>query len=289
MTAPMYLDAPSLVYRAFFALPKTIKDPSGNPVNAVRGFMEMATRLVIDHRPDDIVAVFDDNYRPAFRVEAYPGYKADRPDDPPELPRQFSVLTEVLDAAGMIRAGSSGLEADDAIASLVEGVKGEDRAVVVTGDRDLTSLVRDPHVRLLFTVRGVSNLEIYDEQAVRERYGVSPSSYVDFAILRGDPSDGLPGVTGIGPKRAAALIAEHGSLDGILGHLDTLPSGAARSFREASDYLDAMRTVVPPVRDAPVHLTEAHEPDDDALAELAERHNLGSSAPRLAQALRGER
>src|SRR5688572_28720887 len=115
-----YLDAPSLVYRAFFSLPTTVTDPRGRPVNAVRGFMEMTTRIVIDHRPTEIVAVFDADYRPRFRVEAFPGYKADRPEDPPELPAQFAVIAEVLDAVGIPRAEAEGLEADDALATLVK-------------------------------------------------------------------------------------------------------------------------------------------------------------------------
>lgn len=285
----LLLDAPSLIYRAFFALPTTIAAPDGQPVNAVRGFMEMATRLLIDRRPAGMVAVFDNDWRPRFRVDAYPGYKADRPDEPEELGPQFDILARVLDAAGLVRAEADGLEADDVIATLVERKAPDERSVVVTGDRDLICLVRDPDVAMLFTVRGVSQLREFDEAAVVEDYGIRPQLYLDFAMMRGDPSDGLPGVVGVGPKKAAALLAEHGTLDGVLDHLDELSPKLSASFAEARDYLQAMRTVVPLVTDAHVEMTQGGEPDEDELRDLAERYNLGSSAVRLAQALRGER
>lgn len=282
------IDAPSLVYRAFFSYPTTVTDARGNPVNAVRGFMEMITHLISDRRPDHLINVFDSNFRPDFRVAAYPGYKAQRPEDPPELPRQFHVIAEVLDAAGMIRAESDGLEADDAIATLVETA---DRfpITVVTGDRDLLALVRDPDVKVLFPLKGLKEVTEFTEHDVEEKYKVPPRLYPEFATLRGDSSDGLPGVQGIGPKRAAALLAEHGSIEGILSHLDKLPPKQAEAFESGRDYLSAMKTVVALVTDAPITATELHPPDEELLAELAEVHNLGSSAARLLQALKGER
>jgi len=282
------IDAPSLVYRAFFSYPTTVTDARGNPVNAVRGFMEMITHLISDRRPDHLVDVFDSNFRPDFRVAAYPGYKAQRPEDPPELPRQFHVIAEVLDAAGMIRAESDGLEADDAIATLVESAK-RFPITVVTGDRDLLALVRDPDVKVLFPLKGLKEVTEFTESDVEEKYKVSPRLYPEFATLRGDSSDGLPGVQGIGPKRAALLLAEHGSIDGILDNLDKLPPKQAEAFESARDYLVAMKTVVALVKDAPITATEPHPPDEELLKELAEVHNLGSSASRLLQALRGDR
>src|SRR5688500_16529125 len=148
MGTTFYPDAPSRFYPAFFSPPTTLTGPDGRPVNAVRGFMEMTTRIVIDHRPDEIVAVFDAEWRPAFRVEAYPGYKAERPDDPPELPAQFEVIAEVLDAVGIPRAEAAGLEADDALATLVKDAGPGDTAVVVSGDRDMLALVRNGAVRV---------------------------------------------------------------------------------------------------------------------------------------------
>lgn len=289
ITERIYLDAPSLVYRAFFSWPKTLTASSGQAVNAVRGFTEMVTYLVVNRRPAQTVAVFDADWRPAFRVAAYPGYKAERPEDPPELPPQFDILAEVLDAAGMARAESPDLEADDAIATLVEKVPGGERAVVVTGDRDLLGLVRDPDVGLLFTIKGTRVLKEFDEAAVERDYGIPPRLYGDFATLRGDPSDGLPGVSGIGPKRASALLAQHGSIEGILDHLDELPARQAEAFALAQDYLHTMKTVVPMVRDAPVEMTAPHEPDEARLQQLSKTYNLGSSPLRLGQALAGQR
>lgn len=288
MTETYILDAPSLVYRAFFSYPTTVTDDRGNPVNAVRGFMEMLTRLISDRRPGELFCVFDSNFRPDFRVAAYPGYKAQRPEDPSELPRQFHVIAEVLDAAGIVRAESEGLEADDAIATMVA----RDRTgavVIVTGDRDLLALVKDPEVRVLFPLKGLKEVTEFKEADVLAKYGVGPVSYPEFAILRGDPSDGLPGVQGIGPKRAAALLSEHGTIGSILTRLDTLPPKQAEAFESARGYLDAMKTVVGLVSDADVWSTESHPPDEALLKELTDVHNLGSSATRLVQALKGER
>jgi 5'-3' exonuclease len=284
-----YLDAPSLIYRAYFALPTTITSPDGMAVNAVRGFMEMVKTLITDHRPQRIIATFDNDYRPSFRVEAYPPFKAHRPDDPVDLPPQFPVLKEVLDAAGIERVEAPGLEADDALATLVEDVPIDERSVVVTGDRDLLALIRDPHVAVLFTVKGVSQLREFDEAEVEYTYGIPPRLYGEFATLRGDPSDGLPGVPGIGPQRAAALLNRYGSIDGILDHLVELSPKMAESFENSRDYLVAMRTVVPLVTDASLERTQPADPDDGSLTALAEKYGLGSSAVRLAQALRGER
>jgi 5'-3' exonuclease len=288
VTETYILDAPSLVYRAFFSYPTTVTDDRGNPVNAVRGFMEMLTRLISDRRPGKLQCVFDSNFRPDFRVAAYPGYKAQRPDDPPELPRQFHIIAEVLDAAGIVRAESEGLEADDAIATMVAR-DSTGAVVIVTGDRDLLALVKDPEVRVLFPLKGLKEVTEFKENDVLAKYGVGPRSYPEFAILRGDPSDGLPGVQGIGPKRAAALLTEHGTIEAVLTRLDTLPPKQAEAFESARDYLEAMKTVVGLVSDADVWSTESHPPDEALLKELTDVHNLGSSATRLVQALKGER
>jgi len=281
----LLLDAPSLVYRAFFALPTTVTDPQGRPVNAVRGFLDMTARLATDHPGSQIVAVFDADWRPKFRVDAYPGYKAERPEDPPELPPQFDVIADVLDAAGVKRIEAPGLEADDAIATLVARLDDGSRASVVTGDRDLLALVEDPRVDLLFPVKGLSAPTRFDEAAVEDKYGVRPSLYPAFATLRGDSSDGLPGVAGIGPVRAAKLLREWGSIDGIMGHLETLPPKQAEAFAAASEYLEAMKTVVRLVTDAELEATAGGEPDEARVRALADEHGLGSSATRFLRAL----
>ena len=283
--ARLLLDAPSLVYRAFFALPTTVTDPQGRPVNAVRGFLDMTARLVTDHRGAEVVAVFDADWRPKVRVDAYPGYKAQRPDDPPELPPQFDVIAEVLDAAGVKRAEAPGLEADDAIATLVARLEDGARASVVTGDRDLLALVKDPQVDVLFPVKGLSDPTRFDEAAVEAKYGVRPSLYPAFATLRGDSSDGLPGVAGIGPVRAVKLLNEWGSIGGILDHLEALPPKQAEAFAQARGYLEAMKTVVALVSDAELEQTQGGARDEKRVRALAEEHGLGSSSARFLRAL----
>jgi 5'-3' exonuclease len=280
----LYLDGPSLVFRAFFAMPKSVTDSESRPVNAVRGFMDMIARLLTDRRPSELVAVFGID-RPDFRVSDYPAYKAHRPDDPAELPFQFGLIDTVLAAAGLRRAEAAGYEADDAIATLCENVPSGDRYLIVTGDRDLLSLVRDPDVGVLFTVRGVSDLQSFDEATVREKYGVPPALYQEFAMLRGDPSDGLPGVAGIGPVRAAALLDRWGSIDAVLENAGELPNRQQAALEAARDYLAAIRPVVSLRTDAPVEITARHEPNEDELSDLADKHNLGGSAARLLSAL----
>lgn len=280
----LYLDAPSLAYRAFFGVPRTITNDAGQPVNAVRGYLDMLATLYATRGRADIVSVFDRDWRPQFRVDAYAGFKKERPDEPPELTWQFGLLKEVLDSLGLVRVESPSLEADDAIATLVAPVMGEERAVVVTGDRDLLCLVRDPHVRLLFTVKGVRELKEFDEAEVENTYGIPPRLYVEFAMMRGDPSDGLPGVPGIGPKTAVKLLKQHGSLDAILQNLDSLPPRQANAFESSRDYLEAMRVVVPPVTDASIERTDPKQPDEEKLSALARTHNLDGPIKRFLEA-----
>ncbi|MDP9224459.1 MAG: 5'-3' exonuclease [Actinomycetota bacterium] len=290
MTLRLLVDGPSLIYRAFFAVPKTITDPSGRPVNAVRGFLDMLGQLIADHHPDQIIAVIDADWRPAFRVAAYPGFKANRPEEPQELTPQLGWIDEALDAAGISRAEAAGLEADDVIATLCSSTIDEDRDAIVTGDRDLLCLVRDPNVRLLFTIKGVRQLKVFDEQEVASSYGIPPRAYSDFATLRGDPSDELPGVRGIGPKMAADLLSRFGSLDELMRNLDAVPAHLRARLSASGPYLEAMKIVVPLVADADVVVTESHAPELDRLAVMGKEHNLTGAISRLVTALRpGER
>lgn len=284
MAPTLLLDSPSLLYRAFFALPATIRDPQGQSVNAVRGYLDMVSNIMRDRLPAQVVHVFDADWRPAFRVAAYAGYKADRRPDPPELPPQLPILLEVLEAAQMPVASAPGYEADDAIGTLAARATADHPVEVVSGDRDLLQLVRDPAVAVLYIVKGVRDLHRYDEAAVAERYGVPPRLYADFATLRGDPSDGLPGVSGVGAKTAATLLSRHGSLDALLDARDLTPR-LRDALRAQAGYLQAMRTVVPVVCDAPVTVTEAGAPDHQRLAELSQRHALRGSVERLEAAL----
>jgi 5'-3' exonuclease len=286
MAHTLLLDTSSLTYRAYFALPSSITDPDGRPVNAVRGVLDMHARLQADHRPDEIVHVFDADWRPAPRVEAYAGYKSERPEEPPELTEQFALLAGVLDAFGLARAEAPGWEADDAIGTLCAAVQPGDRVDIVTGDRDLLQLVRDgaSPVRVLYTVKGVRELATFDERAVREKYGVPPQRYVDFAILRGDPSDGLPGVKGVGEKTARDLVRSYDTLEAMLadrlGHSPSL----ARRLDVAAPYIEAMRLVVPVRRDVEIAWTRAHR-DETALAELARARGIEGPVQRLRETL----
>lgn len=282
----LLLDSPSLVYRAFFALPRSIRDPSGQSVNAAHGYLDMVSRLLVDRRPRGVTHTFDADWRPRWRVDAYPGYKAKRAEDPPELPGQFPVIRSVLDAAGMPVAEVAGTEADDVIGTLASNAGPGERVAIVTGDRDLFQLVRDPVVLVLFPRRGTSDLVRMDEAGIEAKCGVPPSRYVDFAILRGDPSDGLPGVAGVGEKTAARLVREFPTLDALVAARDRLPPRLAAALESAGQYLEAMRVVVPVATKLDVEPTAPAEPDLERLDALAERHGLRGPVRRLLLAMR---
>jgi 5'-3' exonuclease len=289
----LLLDASSLMYRAFFALPDSIRDGEGRPINAVHGYLDMTARLIRAREPGEVVHCYDDDWRPAPRVAAYDGYKATRAVDPENLPEQFEMLGEVLDALGMPQVSAPGWEAEDAIGVLCVRAGRRDRLEIVTGDRDLIQLVRDPTVRVLFTRRGVSELDVLDEAAVLEKHGVPPNRYAEFATLRGDPSDELPGVRGVGEKTARQLIAAYPSLSALIEDaradrrtgalLKRSPSLRAR-IREAAPYLETMREVVPIRTD--LELKEwGGRRDDRALDRLAERLKLTGPVRRLRTAM----
>jgi 5'-3' exonuclease len=297
----MLLDAASLYYRAFYGVPTSVTGPHGRPVNAVRGFLDMTARLVVAHGPQRLVACWDDDWRPAFRVAALPTYKAHRvapaggEETPAELAPQVPVLIDVLAAAGLARVGAPGFEADDVIGTLATRARGP--VDVVTGDRDLFQLVDDARgVRVLYTARGINDLDFVDEAAVADRYGIPGRSYADFAVLRGDPSDGLPGVAGVGAKTAAALINEFGSLAGIRDAVARtvvprapLTAAVLTKLRAAGDYLDAAPEVVAVVTGIDLPPVDGALPrspaDPGALADLAAEHGLESSVRRLGAAL----
>ncbi len=297
----MLLDAASLYFRAFYGVPTSVTSPDGRPVNAVRGFLDMTARLVAAHRPTALVACWDDDWRPAFRTDALPSYKAHRvapeggEEVPDELGPQVPVLVEVLAAAGLARVGAPGYEADDVIGTLATRADGP--VDVVTGDRDLFQLVDDARgVRILYTARGITDLDYVDEAAVAAKYGIPGRSYADFAVLRGDPSDGRPGVAGVGAKTAAALINAYGDLAGIRAAVDrsVVPSGPLTAavltkMHAAADYLDRAPVVVAVARTIDLAPVDGDLPlapvDPDALVELAERHGIESSVRRLGAVL----
>lgn len=220
----LLLDSASLYYRAFFALPESMTAPDGRPHNAVRGFLSTITRLVDAHAPGGMVACWDNDWRPQWRVDLVPTYKAHRvagdgtdgsaEDEPEELGPQVEAIAAILDALGVARWGADGYEADDVIGSVAH--QSAAPSIVVSGDRDLVQLI-SPTTQLLLTVNGgMEKWPLLDPAGVVDRFGVVPQSYVDLAVLRGDPSDGLPGVSGIGAKTAVALVTAFGDLDGIL-------------------------------------------------------------------------
>jgi 5'-3' exonuclease len=296
----MLLDAPSLYFRAFFGVPDSVRAPDGTPVNAVRGFLEFLATLVRLRRPTHLVACLDADWRPAFRVEAIASYKTHRVVDvvanaeevPDDLERQVPILLSVLDALGIVHLGVPGYEADDVIGTLATTAEGP--VDVVTGDRDLFQLVNDERqVRVLYIARGISKLEIIDEAAVTKKYGIPGRLYAPFATLRGDPSDGLPGVPGVGEKTAASLVSKHGDVTGVLAAAADPESGIAPGVRTkllaATDYLAVAPTVVGVVRDLPVPALSARLPtvprDPEGLLSLSDRWGLSSPLNRVLHVL----
>ncbi|MDP9393778.1 MAG: 5'-3' exonuclease [Actinomycetota bacterium] len=300
----MLLDAASLYFRAYFGVPESVTAPDGTPVNAVRGLLDFLARLVADRRPTRLVACTDEDWRPAFRVAAIPSYKAHRvaveggaDSDaevvPDTLAPQVPVIFDVLDAIGIARVGVAGYEADDVIGTLA--TRADVPVDVVTGDRDLFQLVDDSRrVRVLYTARGVGNHEVVDEAVVCEKYGVPGRAYADFAVLRGDPSDGLPGVKGIGDKTAAALVRQFGSLEALVAALDAgdpaIPRVARAKLEAGRDYLAAAPEVVRVACDLPVPPYDDRLPtavrDPEALVELVDRWGLQTPVNRVLAALR---
>ena len=302
MTRPLLaVDAPSLYFRAFHGIPeKAAQTPAGEPVNAIRGFLDMLAQLIRTRRPDRLVCALDASWRPAWRVELVPSYKKHRvahgdvEEVPASLERQVPVLLEVLAAIGIPAFGVDGYEADDVLGTLAATQPAP--VEVVSGDRDLFQLVDDARgTRLLYCGRGVAKLEDADEALVQAKYGVPARWYADFAAMRGDPSDGLPGVAGVGEKTAARLIERYGGVEQILAALDDRDAGFAPGVRikldAARDYLAKALPVCKVALDVPLPAFEPALPkaprDGDALLALAERWNLAGSARRLVDALAG--
>jgi 5'-3' exonuclease len=289
----LLIDASSLIYRAFFAVPDTVRAPDGTPVNAAHGFLEMITNLVTAYRPAYLVAALDDDWRPQWRVDLIDSYKTHRvatveeaaaagptPED------QIELIVGLLDMAGIASAGVEGYEAEDVIGVLALRAPGQ--VAIVSGDRDLFQLVQDPKVRVLYPRRGVSDLAVIDEAEIEKRYGIPGRRYFDFAVLRGDPSDGLPGVRGIGEKTAAQLIAKHGSLDGVVKASKGAAGGPLAKVASSLDYIERAREVVRIASDAPVDEIDAafprHAPDPTLLG-VAEKSGLSGPVKRLLAAM----
>jgi len=248
----MLVDGNSLTYRAFFALPTDMATAAGQVTNAAFGFTSMLINLVRDHRPDHIVVAFD-RPEPTFRHEMVVTYKAQREQAPDILRQQMGLVREIVEALGLPMVEQVGYEADDLIATLATRARDRgDDVLIVTGDRDSYQLVEDPHVRVLYNKRGVSDYALYDEAGILERTGVTPAQYVDYAALRGDPSDNLPGVPGVGEKTAAKLISTYGGIEGVIDHVDEqtpkLRENLGANVEQLRSNVDMMRLV----RDVPM-------------------------------------
>ncbi|SJN19162.1 DNA polymerase I [Microbacterium esteraromaticum] len=298
----MLLDTASLYFRAFFGVPDRVKAPDGSSVNAVRGLLDIVAKLITMYQPTHVIACWDDDWRPQWRVDLIPSYKAHRvlevvqsaPDVeevPDPLQQQIPLIREALGALGIPIIGAAEHEADDVIGTLATDA---DMPVdIVTGDRDLFQLIDDPRdVRVVYTARGMSNLEVWTEATVVAKYGILPSQYADFATLRGDASDGLPGVKGIGEKTAATLLQAHGDLEGVRSAAASgqLSATASARFADAADYLDVAQTVVRVATQldvaAPGTALRALDPvEADAADHLAEQWNLGTAMTRAVAAL----
>ncbi|MCX4092810.1 5'-3' exonuclease [Nocardia sp. alder85J] len=306
----LLLDGASLWFRAFYAIPDKITAPDGRPVNALRGFTDMVAALITQHRPSRLAVCLDLDWRPRFRVDLLPSYKAHRVAEesgsgsveevPDILTPQVDMILEVLGAAGIATAGADGLEADDVIGTLADRER-DTPVIVVSGDRDLLQLVRDepaPPVRVFYVGRGLAKAELFGPAEVSAKYGVPQGNagpaYADMATLRGDASDGLPGVAGIGDKSAAVLISRFGTLENLVAAVQDPAADLAKGVRAklavADDYLKAAAPVVRVVRDAEVALSgpdllPATPADPDRLLALAAGYNAESPVQRLIKAL----
>jgi 5'-3' exonuclease len=304
----MLLDSASLYFRAFYGVKAAMPAPDGTPTNAVRGFLDMVSTLITRFRPSDLVACVDQDWRPAWRVALVPSYKTHRlalqeatpaggappgEAEPPGLAEQVPIIFDVLDALGIAAVGAPEYEADDVIATLAE--RATQPVDVVTGDRDLFQLIDDARaVRVLYTGRGVAKLEAIDGAAMLARYAILAEQYADFATLRGDPSDGLPGVPGIGEKTAASLLRTFGTLEELLAaaaRRDPRMLGVAGRIDAARDYLTRAPAVVRTNRSLAlpaVDTTLPYKPPDlERLAELGVAWGIGNTLVRATKALSG--
>lgn len=258
MTTLMLIDGNSLTYRAFFALPTDMATASGQVTNAVFGFTSMLVNLLRDQKPDHLAVVFDRS-EPTFRHEALDSYKGNRDATPDLLRQQMGIVREVVETLRVPVLDLVGFEADDIIATLATAAEARgDDVIIVTGDRDSYQLVHDPHIKVLYNKRGVSDYALYDEAGIFERTGVKPTDYVHYAALRGDPSDNLPGVPGVGEKTAAKLINQYGGIDGIYEHLDELTPKLRQNLAENEDKARINIDLMKLRHDAPVTV----DPDD---------------------------
>ena len=295
----MLLDSASLWYRAYYGMPDTLLSPTGAPVNAIRGYLDMTARLVGMYSPTRIVACIEGDWRPSWRVDIFPDYKANRlqagsdeEEEPETLTPQIPILLDLIDAFGIPMVGVDDYEADDVMATFATREKGPIR--VVTGDRDLFQLVDDKKdIKVVYLARGISAHDLVDTKWITDKYSIPGDRYALFAMFRGDPSDGLPGVKGIGEK-GAALIANHfadvdSALAGAKAGDERLPAALAKKIIAGEEYLKIAPTLVHCARDVSLPKMEIAMPGKPAdlsrIYQMKEEHGLGASVDRLISAL----
>jgi 5'-3' exonuclease len=296
----MLLDSASLWYRAYYGMPDTLLSPSGTPVNAIRGYLDMTARLIGMYSPNRIVACIEGDWRPSWRVDLFPAYKANRLEDesdveeePETLTPQIPILLDLLDAFGIPMLGVDDYEADDVMATFAVKEKGPIR--VVTGDRDLFQLVDDKRdVKVVYLARGISQHDLVDIKWVADKYGIPGERYALFAMFRGDPSDGLPGVKGIGEKGAALIANNFATVEEALqaakaGH-EALTANLAKKIIEGADYLKIAPTLVHCAKDVAIpkmDIAMPSRPDDlSEIYAMQAEYGLGASVDRLISALK---
>jgi len=295
----MLLDSASLWYRAFYGMPDSLEAPDGTPVNAIRGYLDMSARLISTYKPNRLVACIEGDWRPSWRVELFPEYKANRVDDagaeeePDLLAPQIPILMDVLDAFGIAIVGIDDYEADDVMASFAEREVGPIR--VVTGDRDMFQLVNDERdIKVIYLAKGISAHDLVDISWVSKKYGIPGDRYALFAMFRGDPSDGLPGVKGIGEKGAALICNNFDTVEeviqGALNAHEALSPNLIKKILEGQEYLKIAPTLVQCARDVSlpqIDLSLPKRPKDlSKIYALQKQYGLGASVDRMIAALR---
>lgn len=304
-SSSLIVDTATLYFRAYYGVPASLVDEQGRPVNALHGMLDMLARLIDQYRPTSVVCCRDDDWRPAWRVELVPSYKAHRvsvaepgvaqieaEEVEDDLARQVPWIWECLDAVGICQAGAAGFESDDLCGTLARrAAAAGGRAIVVSGDRDLFQLVAD-RIQVAYIARGVAKHELVDDSWLQAKYGLRGDQYADFATLRGDPSDGLPGVAGIGEKTAASLLNGYGGLDQIIAAAADPGSPMTAKLRlriqQAGEYLQRARPVVATATVDLPQLDDRLEParaDLERCRSLAAQHNSRGPMGRLLNAL----
>jgi 5'-3' exonuclease len=297
----MLLDSGSLWYRAYYGMPDTLTADDGTPVNAIRGFLDMSARLISTYNPDRMVVCLDGDWRPSWRVELFPAYKANRLEDeeseeeaePDTLTPQIPILLDLLDEFGIPMVGVDDYEADDVMATYAHTHRGPTR--IVTGDRDLFQLVDDKRdIKVAYLAKGISAHDLVDLNFISQKYSIPGDRYAMFATFRGDASDGLPGVKGIGEKGAALISTHFASIDDAIVAAqngdERLPAALARKIVAGMDYLAIAPTVVNCARDVPLPEIELGMPkapaDFSKIYQIKEKYSLGASVDRLISALK---